>query len=143
MKQILILMLIISAGCNSHQSAGPEHDKTAHDQQNSGMAIPLNDGKKWKADEVTKSNVAVLAQIANDSIYQSVDKRRQLSDEIQSRLDTLIGQCSMKGPAHDALHLWLEKILKDVKDLKEGHGEYGVVYSALKRDIENFYSSFE
>ena len=49
----------------------------------------------------------------------------------------------MKGPAHDALHLWLEKILKDVKDLNEEHGEYGVVYWALKRGIAHFYTSFE
>jgi len=50
----------------------------------------------------------------------------------------------MKGAEHDALHLWLEKVLKHVKELKEEEtDEYGAAYAALKKDVESFYDFFE
>ena len=49
----------------------------------------------------------------------------------------------MTGPDHDALHLWLEQVLHDVKAIKEGDDDHQNLYAALKKDVENFYVYFE
>ena len=70
-------------------------------------------------------------------------KREELSAKLQSKIDTLIKQCRMQGPEHDALHVWLEKVLTDMKQLKDGENGYSAAYAALKKQIESFYLFFE
>ena len=143
MKQLLILLLAVMASCTSQQSAKEQEDNKANDNEKSIVTIPLNNGAKWKADEATKKNVAGMVQLVNDSSFQDSSKRKQLSASIQSQIDTLVRQCSMKGAEHNALHVWLEKALKDIKGMKEKDGEYSEAYAKLKKDIESFYDFFE
>ena len=99
--------------------------------------------KKWKADEATKKNVAAMMQIVADSTYTDAAKRVQLYTNLRARIDTLVQQCTMKGPEHDALHVWLEKVLEDLKELKVENPEHRKVYTTLKKDVGSFYQSFE
>ena len=64
---------------------------------------------------------------------------------LQAKIDTLVKECCMKGAEHDALHVWLEKVIKDLKELKEedDDDEYKEAYAALKKDVASFYQSFE
>ena len=48
----------------------------------------------------------------------------------------------MQGAEHVALHLWLENLLEDFKDLKKGDDEYSEVYADLKWDIAEFCQAF-
>jgi hypothetical protein len=143
MKKILIVLLVTTVSCTSQESGKTKGKSTSHAQQHTAVTVPLNNGDKWKADDATKQNVAVIAQIVNDNNYRAADKRKQLSAALQSQIDTLIKQCRMKGPEHDALHVWLERVLKDMKELKKEDDEYKEVYAALKTDIEAFYATFE
>ena len=49
----------------------------------------------------------------------------------------------MTGPDHDALHVWLEKILHDVKEIREDEDAYVKGYAHLKKNVESFYDYFE
>ena len=69
--------------------------------------------------------------------------RAKLTKQLQIRIDTLVQQCKMKGPDHDALHVWLEQVLHDLQEVKAGDHDYQKSYAALKRDVENFYVFFE
>jgi len=84
-----------------------------------------------------------MVQLVNDTSYQNAGKRKELSVSIQNKIDTLVKQCTMKGAEHDALHAWLEQLLKDVKELKEERDEYIENYAAVKKDVESFYDIFE
>ncbi|GAA4732413.1 hypothetical protein [Flavisolibacter ginsenosidimutans] len=144
MKQLLIILALAVASCTSQQPAEQQESKTVNNKEKAIAAIPLNNGTKWKADEATKKNIAAMVQIVNDSTYQNAGKRKELSTSIQDQIDRLVKQCSMKGAEHDALHVWLEKVLKDVKELKEEEtDEYDEAYAALKKDVESFYDFFE
>ena len=143
MKKLLILLLVGATSCTSPQPAEQKKDGVANAQEKTLVTVPLNNGSKWNADETTKKNVAETAAIMNNNRYQGPGNRKQLAAAIETRLDTLISQCSMKGAAHDALHLWLEKVLRDVQELKEEHNEYTEAYNALKKDIESFHAVFD
>lgn len=49
----------------------------------------------------------------------------------------------MTGPANDALHVWLEKILQDVKEIREVKDAYARRYAFLKKNVESFYDYIE
>ena len=143
MKKLIIILTVAIAACNSQVKTDKHGNENSNERDNTATAVQLNNGSKWKADEATKRNVAALVQVVSDSSYADITKRREMSAKVQSKVDTLINQCRMKGAEHDALHVWLEKVLMDMKALKEGHDEYREVYTALKKDIESFYNFFE
>ncbi len=129
--------------CTSKENSNQSDNEEGNGKEHVSTAIQLNKDRKWKADQATKRNVAEMMQVINDSSYAVAMKRRQLFDNLQAKIDTLVKQCSMQGKEHDALHIWLEKVLKDMKGLKESDDEFTEVYAALKVDIESFYTSFE
>ena len=143
MKKLLILLTVAIAACTSQEKTEHKGNNVANEQENTAAAVPLNNGSKWKADEATKENVAKIVLLVNDNTYADATKRSQLYGHLQTKIDTLVKQCNMQGAEHDALHVWLEKVLKDMKELKEEDDEHTKVYATLKKDIENFYAIFE
>lgn len=143
MKQLLIIVLAAFVSCNNQQTAEQHGNKTASDKEDKVATVPSNSGAKWKADEATKKNVSAMVQVVSDSTYADAGKRKQLYATLKAKIDTLVKECSMKGAEHDALHVWLENVLEGLKELKEEDDEYSEAYAALKKDISNFYQSFE
>jgi len=142
MKQLLLILMVAFVSCTSRQGAEQQENKPENKDENTVVTVPLNSGAKWKADEATKKNVEAMVQIISDSAYGDAAKRKELYTNLRAKIDTLVKECSMKGAGHDALHVWLEKVLKDLKELKDDD-EYSEVFTALKKDVENFYQSFE
>jgi hypothetical protein len=143
MKQLLMVVLAAFVSCTNQQTADQPRNNTINNNEGKVATVPLNSGAKWKADEATMKNVAAMVQVVSDSTYEDAEKRKQLYTNLKAKTDTLVKECSMKGAEHDALHVWLEKVLEDLKKLKEEDGEYNEAYAALKKDIANFYQSFE
>src|SRR5687767_6755064 len=112
MKKVLIILTVVFAACTNHVKTD-QHDNENLKQPNYTREIlQLNNGNKWKADETTKMNVAAMMSIVNDSSFEDITKKAELLNYLQGKIDTLVKQCIMKGAEHDALHLWLENVLK-------------------------------
>lgn len=96
----LLLLTLGLVGC--HTASGPEP---------SSNPLQLNHGRKWVVD------TPILAHIRNlESAVQQLDQspdhdHARLAAEIQEQLGRLVTNCTMKGPAHDALHQWLMPFL--------------------------------
>lgn len=143
MKALMILVLAGLLSCTSQPAADQQENKNTNHHEDSVATAPLNSGAKWKADEATKKNVAAMVQVVADTAYAQAANSMQLHKNLQAKVDVLIKECRMKGADHDALHVWLEKVLKDLKEIKEGEDDYPKAYEALKRDVNSFYDSFE
>jgi hypothetical protein len=143
MKRLIIILTVTITACTNQVQTDLQESGSSIGQDQTEMTVPLNQGSKWKADEATKRNVAAMVQVVNDSSYEDATKRNQLTASLQTKIDSLIKQCSMKGKDHEALHTWLEKVLKDLKELKEEEDEYNQAYALLKKDVESFYTFFE
>ena len=146
-KILVILCGLLIAGCGnlpeektSKESGQIQQDKSATDP---ATEMHLRENIKYRADETTRRNVDSLTSIINDNSNKGEANRVQLTEQVQKRIEILVQQCKMKGPDHDALHEWLEKVLDDLKRLKKEDNPYETVYDSLKNDVESFYVLFE
>jgi ABC-type enterochelin transport system substrate-binding protein len=143
MKKLLIILSLAFTACTNTEKTEQQTSKHEHESENTATTVPINTNTKWKADEPTKRNVAAMMAVVHDSSYADAGKRMQLYAALKTKVDTLINQCRMKGPDHDALHGWLEKVLDDMKELKKEGANYSEAYAALKKDIDSFNTLFE
>jgi hypothetical protein len=141
-KIVVVLTSLFFFACTNISQEKAE-STTEHQHPDFTSKVQLNDGAKWKTDEATRKNVAAILHVVNDSSYTTGKNRDQFANQLQVKLDTLVQQCKMIGPDHDALHTWLENVLNDVKEIKEDEDEYAKRYAYLKKDVESFYDYFE
>ena len=97
-----------------------EHANEGHDEHTSPLA--LNNNAKWQTDESTRTHALKLnadADAFTTKANADVAAYHAFAGEMQKELEALISDCKMQGPTHEALHLWLEPVLKDVNGLKK------------------------
>lgn len=132
MKFLLAALLAFSlAACqtetshdheNGHQQTATEMHEHEHTQEETVKTLALNNGAKWQTDESTRQHATNLEAIVNSFQFNentALDAYHQHAAGMQEELNQLIQDCRMKGPEHDALHLWLEPVLNDTKRLSE------------------------
>lgn len=133
MKRFFFILLSVSflLACNqgantpvAEEHQGHDHDTTvageAHGHEATGVPA-LNNGAKWKSDLNTNKNVEELKAIAvtfKEKQNPVVADYHEVANKLGEGLNKMINECKMKGPDHDALHVWLEPLLKENKELK-------------------------
>lgn len=144
MKHLLMILFVVFASCTNQQAdVHKTNDTSKHEHETAGTDSSVVSATKWKADPKTRQHVDALMQITDNKIYETAAQRNQLYTALQSRIDLMIQDCTMKGAEHDALHVWLEKLLEDMKLLKDTQQDYNTIYTTIRKDIAAFYQSFE
>ena len=118
------------------------------DQEVHSTGLSLNNGGKWHTDESTRrhaANLNVLVKEFQNTPKDAVESYHVFAGSMQEEISGLIKDCRMQGADHDALHLWLEPVMKDIKDLKEiGTAEEGKdVSMRLTDNVQKFNQYFE
>ena len=111
------------------------HDEHHHDDESE--AIELNNGEKW---QVNANMITHIRNMENDVVsYAKVEQKdyKSLSEKLQSNIDLLTSNCTMKGKAHDELHKWLLPYIDLVKELSEAINE-----AEALQQFENIQTSF-
>jgi hypothetical protein len=127
MKKYIFILLGFGflAACNNevdhaeHKTSIEAPTPAAHNEE---TVLALNDGKKWDSDETSNINVAALKKVLDEFDEKNattVKDYNVAATNLKGVLDTLIKECRMKGADHDALHAWLEPLMKDVNDLNK------------------------
>lgn len=151
----LFLLVVMSFGaCKSGDTeteSVPVKDsvtKEEHSKEEAGTAISLNNGAKWNADSSTNNNVADLQIIAANfkkTGKQDLTAFHSLGNDLQSGLDKLISECRMKGPDHEALHHWLEPVLKETGELKTAASKESAerIFHSINTRLSDYKNYFE
>lgn len=131
-----------------HTSHKHDRETEAHRHESAAHNLALNSGQKWETDESTRAHAAELnEQIDAFSEKPAPEKEdfHLLAQTMQEELNQLIKDCRMKGPEHDALHLWLEPVLASVKKLSETDSEEaaGNVFTELSKNTGKFNQYFD
>lgn len=151
MRKLLILLCISSLlACTD---TGTEKEKTvqatedAH-HHNETTTLALNNGAKWKADEGTNKNVVELDSIVcrfNGTQSKLTADFTTTANELQTGLDKMIKECRMQGADHEALHHWLEPLMRNVNELKNAKDEKEAskLFHQIAGQLNNYHNYFE
>ncbi|MDB5208266.1 MAG: hypothetical protein JWR72_3341 [Flavisolibacter sp.] len=127
-KTVFFLALAICLwACNSavnKEEITPS--ETSHQHDIVETKLVLNNGAKWNSDESTDKNVTELQAISSRFMATAIPHLADyatFSNEFQTGVDKMIKECRMQGEDHEALHHWLEPLLKQVADLKNATNE--------------------
>jgi hypothetical protein len=129
---LLAITIVLLSACNNQTKVGeaetvtaPEQSEVntaaAHNEEHAG-ALTLNKGEKWQADESTHlhvNNLKAKVEAFNKKENKDLNAYHAWAGELQQELEQLVKDCRMKGADHDALHQWLEPVLKDVAALQK------------------------
>ena len=115
----LVSAVLFMACHNTDESVS--HNRSTTFQEEATAPVRLNKDHRWTADAATNKNVAWLQQKAakrNGQPHDKAEDYQQTAAALQTGLNQLIKDCTMKGKDHDALHLWLEPLLQDNRALQ-------------------------
>ena len=78
------------------------------------LDLTLDNGTKWSMDEHTGTSSAALRTHLGDAAPESVEALAALGATLQGDIDGLIAGCTMTGPSHDQLHVFLMAFIPEV-----------------------------
>ena len=112
---LLLCVVVLVPACDH-----TEHEHV-HDAEHAA-ALRLNDGQRWPADESTVEGLHRMQRIIADAAPgpTDLDGYRRLGAELQQEHDTVIRECTMQGPAHDVLHVFLADVSPTIAELQAG-----------------------
>ena len=149
MKKIfyIITASVILLACNQ-QATISEHEAHANSGHIAGEPLALNNGNKWKADSSTNRHVMSLKTMSDDFKQKptpSVADYHLLAADLIVGLNGLIQDCKMSGEDHDALHKWLEPVLKETNQMKSDldTDAADVTYKSISKRLDAYYNYFE
>lgn len=145
MKKLIILVAAFSAlpfGCgNPTNEKSEELAETVTSEKHPHGAelttIELNKGEKWKVDTNMITHIRNMESDVSSFANAEQKDYEALSVKLQSNIDLLTSNCTMKGKAHDELHKWLLPYIDMVEDLSEAKDE-----TAASKQFENIRISF-
>lgn len=126
-----VLFTLLLFGCNNSNknpvkaediAVKESHEHAVDNHKEPTGALALNNGIKWQSDESTRkhsANLVAETNAFNAKANADTNAYHAFAADMQKELNSLISDCRMKGPDHDALHLWLEPVMTDVNDLKK------------------------
>ena len=145
MKKITILISVISlflfsCGNTSNEKSKEQTETVTHEEHQHNaeiQTIELNNGEKWKVDA---NMITHIGNMENDVFSFTKVKQKDyknLAKKLQSNIDLLTSNCTMKGKAHDELHKWLLPYIDLVKELSEAKDE-----TEASKQFQNIQTSF-
>ena len=148
MKKITILIPVIglflfSCGNTSNEKSKEQTETVTHEEHQHDEVseiIELNNGEKWKVDA---NMITHIRNMENDiNHFANVEQKdfKSLAEKLQTNIDLLTSNCTMKGKAHDELHKWLLPYIDMVKELSEAKNETEA--SEQFKNIQTSFSTF-
>ena len=136
----VISLFLFSCGNTSNEKSKQKTETVTHEEHQHSdemQTIELNNGEKWKVDA---NMITHIRNMENDVIsFAKVEQKdyKSLSEKLQSNIDLLTSNCTMKGKAHDELHKWLLPYIDLVKELSEAKDE-----TEASKQFQNIQTSF-
>jgi len=130
------------AAATTVEAHGDEAHGEAHGEATSGIGLTLDGGDKWQMDEHTRGVMTDTRRTLAKSNVSSATEAAALNVTLQGQLDSLIQGCTMDGPAHDQLHVFLIAWMPAVAGLKEASDEDAQVRVAGVRDMVAEYDRY-
>lgn len=149
-SQILTLffgILIISCNETAKEKAASSAEKEQiPSEQLSGwkLDIELNDGSTWQANKETSEGIENMSSLLDSSAPASLEDYRSLGQKLDSEMQLLINRCTMKGPAHNNLHIYLQPLMGKIGELQEVNSseKAELLIAEIRKHLEAYHKYF-
>lgn len=82
--------------------------------------LHLNNGEKWASNSETTAGIERMIVVINKEIKEdSVASYNNMGQKLNEEMKTIFSECTMKGEAHEQLHLFLIPLVKQFRGLEE------------------------
>ncbi|NKB68857.1 MAG: hypothetical protein GKR89_17465 [Candidatus Latescibacteria bacterium] len=116
---ICALLWLAACGHGTDDHGHTSH-KTADQAHTTELALKLDNGAKWQVDAHTRQAAKKIVKLVDESAgLKTAAEARALATALDKELAELIKGCTMTGPAHDQLHVFLTAFFAPVGDLQE------------------------
>ncbi len=107
--------------------------------------IKLNNGDKWEANIETTQGVDKMLELINTSKSKNVDDYLTLANALNDTKNNLVKACTMKGPSHDNLHIFLHPLIEKIDLLlKTKTMEEGLeITTSIQENLEPYQNYFK
>jgi len=107
--------------------------------------IKLNNGDKWEANIETTQGVDKMIYLINTSKPKNVDDYLTLANTLNDVKNNLVKACTMKGPSHDNLHIFLHPLIEKINLLlKTKTMEEGLeITTSIQENLEPYQNYFK
>jgi len=136
MKQFIFIMsILVLTSCKDKKQQATEntpiesHTDATHENhqkeasavfQNSWKAdMQLNNGSKWQANMETNEGVEKMKSILKTQKTSTLEEYHQLAEQLNDAKNYVVKKCTMEGPSHDNLHIWLVPLIEKIEALSE------------------------
>ena len=141
---LFALSLLASCGADkAAESSAPEPAHAAAPSTDGIEGLGLNAGSKWVMDDHTRDVIGKMASAFQGHDLAAMDEAalKAAGAELKALITELIQGCTMKGEAHDALHVLLSGYIPAVSALaKSGDRADATV---VRHYLEQYDSYFE
>ena len=156
MKNSVIILLLIATVMSSCKNTEKqeEHESTkevvlAQEADILSTAwmddIKLNDGSKWKANIETTEGVVKMQGLLNTQSTVTIEDYHELASKLNEVKNWLVKECTMKGPSHDNLHIWLYPLIEKIVALSEANtlAEASEIKQSIVDNINSYTNYFQ
>lgn len=105
--------------------------------------IAMDNGEKWQSDVTTNEGVKQLQKTFYAQTTNSLEDYHKLAEKLNEDKNYVVKNCTMVGPSHDNLHVWLHPLIEKIAALSKVETVENA--SKLKLSIEeniNAYSEY-
>ncbi|MFD2552237.1 hypothetical protein ACFSQP_10455 [Bizionia sediminis] len=159
MNKIIIVLIAVSllfTGCKDlpKESTTVKNNKvehTEHQRENDLVGnhwmqeIKLNNGVKWTANPETNEGVVRMQSVLTTSNLKDLNDYHTIAGALNKEKNYVIKECTMKGPSHDNLHVWLLPLIEKIDALKEANtlAEAQHIYKSIEQNVNAYDDYFE
>lgn len=106
--------------------------------------MAMNDGKKWDANIETTDGVRDMQKIIAEHKTETVEDYLNLATKLNDRKNTLVKQCTMEGPSHDNLHVFLHPLIEKIDLLlkTENTTEGSAILKSINANLDAYNNYF-
>lgn len=153
---IVIAVLLLFTACKdrSKESNATNNNQTEHrEQQTESNAfgndwmqeIKTNDGAKWIANPETNEGVLRMKTVLTTTKTKHLNDYHAMADALNKEKNYIVKECTMKGPSHDNLHLWLLPLIEKIEALKEANSldQAQHIYMNIEQNVNAYDDYFE
>jgi hypothetical protein len=123
-----------AAATAEHEHGGDEH-AVAHEEEDQGMMVSLDDGQRWNANPETTTGIANMVALIDKQTAAPGDAKA-VKAALEEEFGLIFERCTMTGEAHNQLHNYLIPIHQrlsgfdasdptQLKEMKSYLGTYG------------------